>query len=633
MQVANLPRRPRPYQVESAIKFSALAVQKRAAGGRAVAIIVYPTGCGKTFEAYLLALSMGLRCLFVTITDALCAQVEEEVRRLFPKIRIGVVKAERDEYRGMDFVLASAQTLGKEERLARCVAGWAHDGKPPELIVIDECHGAFSGGSFHRICEAIPQAHVVGLTATPERTDGKPLGDVFPDGVVYRLEVKHAVDQEYLVAVSDGAGGKGKSRRVVVHGLDEALVRMADSGKDPLDEDAEERPRTSIADKKRALTPEEKEKLRKAVVKATSDSVVEACATFKRKVLAFTLNVRCAKDVATEAQARGVRCAYVHGQMAREEYRQLGEDFKDEQGLLGALRTGRLQALANCQVLIFGYDDPSIDGIVWGRPTMSRLLWCQGIGRGMRLDPARPMRLGPPCPTRGVPTGELNPAGKRDVIVWDLVGAHEIHGLQTAENIFAPEKEDAAAPGVDDAEALLETVGGGTGGGAVDRERDLLLNFVRALSGRARPSATRGSRVSWLPVEEGNCYAIPREDPEGPTFTIERAGGGWVAFAEAPGWVDTPAVRLTGVVSERDAKAACESASDAGSGFGDRGAGWRFGKPSARMMAAAKRLRIPVPNGVSAGAVADAISAKVALVRRRSRPERGIVTAGAALLD
>lgn len=621
--VTELPYRPRPYQVEAATRTAKLAARRRAEGGRAAGLVVLPTGTGKTRLAYLVAVSMGLRCLFLTHTDALCGQVEEEVARLFPGVRMGVVKADRDEYHA-EFILASVPTLSREGRLAAVVAKWAEHGVTPELIVVDEAHHATEDSAYHRIVKAIPTAHVLGLTATPERTDKLPLGDVFPDGVIYRLNVQDAVDGEYLVPVSDGAGALGRSRRVVVPGLTEAVIKAADAGKDPLGEDG----KASITDKSRALTPEQKEKLRKAVVKATSDSVYEATRVFKLKTLAFTLNVKCAKEIAAEMWSRGVRCAYAHGLMKRDEYRQCGMDLGGEEGLVAALRDGRLECVVNCQLFLEGFDVPSISGLVWGRPTLSRLVWVQGAGRVMRLDPARPMRLGPADPDRGVPTGEWNPDGKRHAVVWDLVGSHDIHGLQTAELIFKPEEAEAEPePEVD-----VEEGEGGGGGGAVDRERDLLLNFVRALSG-TRASATRGARVAWLPVEQGTCYVIPREDPDGPTYTIERAGGGWVAFREPPGWGDAPALRLTGVVSEEAAKAACEALCDAGSGFGNRGAGWRLGRPSARMLLALKRLRVTTPKGINAGAAGDAITCACARLRRRTRPERGILCAGAALLD
>ena len=81
--------------------------------------------------------------------------------------------------------------------------------------------------------------------------------------------------------------------------------------------------------------------------------------------------------------------------------------------VLGQLRQGGLEALANCAVLTEGFDEPSIDCIVMARPTKSRQLYLQMVGRGTRPFP-----------------------GKADCLILDLVGVSHRHKLLTAATLF-----------------------------------------------------------------------------------------------------------------------------------------------------------------------------------------------------
>lgn len=589
MLAVDLPYTLRPYQLLAAKKYALAAFSRRVAG-----MLVLPTGTGKTRLAYYIALGLGGRTLFCTHTDVLVNQVEQEVRRLFPKLKFGVVKGPRDDYRA-DFVLASIQTLGSSDRLARISAALGESGF--DMIIHDEGHHAIADSVYDRVVKAFPRAHVLGLTATPERMDGKLLGDVFTDGIIHRYLPQQAVDDGWLVPVTDGAGNNGRSRRVTVPELDAAVAAASDGGRDPF---------------------KEKEAARVACVKAAASSILEGVRVFKRRVIAFTHDVRSAKEVAARARDLGIKAVYVRGDMRKEEFKQGDLEFKDMEDLLAAHKKGWIEAVVNCNVLLEGHDDPSLSGIVWMRLTMSRSLWCQGIGRGMR-------------PVLG-PDGLPDFARKADVIVWDLVGAQEIHGLQTAETVFADEAEEDDEDAID--EALAEA---GGGGGPVDRERSMLLNLVLALSGgRTKASATRGDRAAWLEVAQNECYAMRGLD--GATYTIEKVGpsgrDSWVAFRDPKG--GGPSVRITGPMPEEAVKAIAEGTARAGESYNDRNAGWRCGKPSKDLAGAVKSLSIALPKDHSAGDAADAVTIKLARIIRNTRggPNgRGIVVSGAAMLD
>src|SRR5262249_9217855 len=76
----------------------------------------------------------------------------------------------------------------------------------------------------------------------------------------------------------------------------------------------------------------------------------------------------------------GIRAAAVWGAMPKEERRTT----------LAQLSSGALEVVTNCNVLTEGFDEPRIDCILMGRPTRSRLLYAQMVGRGTRLHPGKP---------------------------------------------------------------------------------------------------------------------------------------------------------------------------------------------------------------------------------------------------
>jgi hypothetical protein len=138
---------------------------------------------------------------------------------------------------------------------------------------------------------------------------------------------------------------------------------------------------------------------------------------------------------------RGVAAEAVDGSLPLEERR----------AILARLRTGETKVVANCAVLTEGFDEPSVDCVIVARPTRSRILYVQMIGRGTRTFP-----------------------NKRDCLIVDLVGATERHDLLTLPQLFglgdATALEDrtvtealerdraAAAPATPDAPLIAEEV-------------------------------------------------------------------------------------------------------------------------------------------------------------------------------
>lgn len=178
--------RLRPYQ-QAAID---RARQEFASGARSV-LIVAPTGAGKSviFGAIAAqAVARGRRVLIVAHRRELVRQAAGHLARAGVECRT-IVGGQALGPVAAPAVVAAVQSLvGKQ---------WRHRLPPADLVVWDECHHVVAP-SFLSIQKAYAQAHHIGLTATPERSDRSPLGDVFERMVVVAT-VRELTDGGHLV--------------------------------------------------------------------------------------------------------------------------------------------------------------------------------------------------------------------------------------------------------------------------------------------------------------------------------------------------------------------------------------------------------------------------------------------------
>lgn len=337
-------------------------------------LIVLSTGLGKTITGLGLAKKRTGRLLWLAHTEELIAQPERACGLVWPEVTRGVVKAERNEYM-RHAVFASIQTAQREERAARlCEQGF-------QFVVVDEAHHALSAGYQYLLrelgCFKPSGPQLLGLTATPERSDNAALEDVF-EGIVFQMGIKSAIDGGYLVAP------KVVERRISVD-LDAISVAQGDYGRTALN---------------RALLQ--------------SNIVGEIVAGYEeqligRKTLIFVVSVEQAELVAKALCERGHRFAAISGETPKE----------DRKRMLARLKSGELQGLANCMVLTEGFDEPSVDAVLLARPTQSKPLMIQMVGRGLRLFP-----------------------NKQDCIVLDMVGVSKRNTLVQAAVLFGEQEVD-----------------------------------------------------------------------------------------------------------------------------------------------------------------------------------------------
>jgi superfamily II DNA or RNA helicase len=337
--------------------------------GRRRVLIAMPTGTGKTVvfsHVIKQRLKLG-RALVLVHRDELVQQTLEKLHAIVPEASVGVVKADRDEHNA-DVVVASVQTLARQGRLNRIPR--THFA----TIIVDEAHHS-RAETYMRTLEYFMAFDtngpcVLGCTATPERHDKLALGKVFQD-IVYHLSIPSMIRRGYLCDV--------RGLRVMAKvDLSEVRVRGGDYVESELEQ---------------------------ALVEANGvEAICRALLEFAsdRKSIIFVPGVRMAHQVAAALREAGVTAAAIDGSMPLTERREL----------LAKLRSGELQAIANCMVLTEGFDEPSVDCIFVARPTRSRTMYVQMVGRGLRLYD-----------------------GKDNCLVLDLVGVSEDLKLQTLDKI------------------------------------------------------------------------------------------------------------------------------------------------------------------------------------------------------
>jgi superfamily II DNA or RNA helicase len=303
-----------------------------------------PTGTGKTQVFVALAsLAKKGRVLMLAHRDELVGQA---VTRIWDQLGVvaGVEKAERRAVRtagsgAQQIVVGSVQTL-QNTRLRQ----WPTNAF--SLVVIDEAHHA-AARSYQAIVKHFAGARVVGVTATPDRGDGRGLGRYF-DSVAYEYGIGEAITDGWLVEPSVWR----------IH-IDEV--------------DLGEVPRRA-GDLVGSILDEEIAKGVHAAARVLLDRADD------RQTLIFTPGVATAHDLVEVLCAARPRCAAaIDGTTPTEQRR----------SILTAHATGVIQYLVNYQVLTEGYDSPTISCLGLLRPTFSRGLYTQMLGRGLRPWPGK----------------------------------------------------------------------------------------------------------------------------------------------------------------------------------------------------------------------------------------------------
>jgi superfamily II DNA or RNA helicase len=315
------------HQSESLADLQALR-----AGGGTIALVTHATGTGKTHVAVSDARSMGLRTLYVAHRRALPEQTRQRFAEIWPDVVSETYRPDRSKPLSY-VVLSTVQALSAN--LSR------FDPHEFGYIIIDEAHHA-AADTYRKVISYFRPRFLLGLTATPERADDRSILDIFRN-TAHRLDLEEAIRREILVPI-----------RCVRVKTNVDLTRVRFNGIDYRIRDLEE-----------------------ALQLPGRDTMVAE--TYRNHALGkrgvcFCVDVNHAKRMAAAFQEVGVSAASVDGAMP----------VKKRDGVLADYEAGRLTVLCACDILSEGWDSPLTEVLLMARPTLSRIVYVQQLGRGTR---------------------------------------------------------------------------------------------------------------------------------------------------------------------------------------------------------------------------------------------------------
>lgn len=334
-------------------------------------LLVLPTGCGKTivFASVIDAAvrDKGLRALVLAHREELLQQAADKL--LSATGLHSALEKGADSSIGSDVpvVIGSVQTMCRDNRL--------HAFAPDQfdVIVVDEAHHAVSD-TYRKVLDYFSGAKVLGVTATPDRGDHKTLSEFF-DKIAYEYSIFKAVREGYLSRIT---------AKMMSLSIDLKNVKISAGDYE-------------AGDLGEALEP---------YLDQIANVMAQECKS--RKTVVFLPLVSTSKKFCAILQAHGMSAAEVNG------------ESPDRKEILSDFDAGRYSVLCNAMLLTEGWDCPSVDCIVILRPTRSRALYCQMVGRGMRLSP-----------------------GKKDLLLLDFLWLTGKHSLCRPSALVSPSKEVA----------------------------------------------------------------------------------------------------------------------------------------------------------------------------------------------
>jgi superfamily II DNA or RNA helicase/HKD family nuclease/SAM-dependent methyltransferase len=339
--------------------------ESRAAGYRR-GLVVLATGMGKTWLAAFDAAGFGAkRILFVAHREEILNQAAATFLRILSGKRVGYFTGRgRDVH--VDVLCASIQSIGKQESL-RTFSPDHFD-----YVVVDEFHHA-SAGTYRRLLQHFSPRFLLGLTATPERTDQSDILSLCDDNLVYSCNLFRGIEAGLLAPFH-------------YYGIQDDTVDYRE-----------------IPWRNGRFDPEHLSS-RLATLARSRHALKEWRSKAQRRTLAFCVSKAHADFMAEQFRREGIDAAAVYSDSA------LGRAQA-----LEMLSDARLQVVFSVDLFNEGVDLPVVDTIMMLRPTESKVLFLQQLGRGLRRS-----------------------EGKQQLVVLDFIGNHESF-MQKPQALFGVE--------------------------------------------------------------------------------------------------------------------------------------------------------------------------------------------------
>ena len=304
-------------------------------------IVQAATGIGKTFLAAFDSQGFD-RVLFVAHRKEILEQAAKSFRCIRPDKTAGFFMSEYKE-NDTDFVFASVATLGQPEYLNSKY----FDKEDFDYIVIDEFHHAVNK-QYKNIIEYFKPKFLLGLTATPERMDGRDIFALCDYNVPYEINLAEGINKGMLAPFRYYGIYDDTDYKKIEYNQGHYNIKSLNAA--------------YIANTRR------------------TDLIFMHYSKHKRKrALGFCCSREHAEMMAKEFCKRGVKAASVYSGSQ-------GRYAVDREKALMELKTGILEVIFSVDMFNEGVDVKSIDLVMFLRPTESPVVFLQQLGRGLRID-------------------------------------------------------------------------------------------------------------------------------------------------------------------------------------------------------------------------------------------------------
>ncbi|MEJ8857188.1 DEAD/DEAH box helicase family protein [Variovorax robiniae] len=330
-----------PPPVPTSVQLEALdALNETRNEGFRRGLVVLATGLGKTWLAAFDAARMGARrVLFVAHREEILNQAAQTFIRIRPGARVGYYMGQNRDTQ-VDILCASVQTLARTEHLGRFSPHHF------DYVVIDEFHHA-AAATYRRLLGHFAPDFLLGLTATPDRTDQSDILSLCDDNLVFTCHLFEGIEAK-LLAPFHYFG-------IVDETVDYREVPWRNGRFDP-----------------------EQLSNKLATLARARHALKEWRSRAQRRTLSFCVSIAHADFMADQFNKAGIPSAAVYGGSV------LGRTEAMDQ-----LRDGELAVIFSVDLFNEGIDLPSIDTVMMLRPTESKVLFLQQLGRGLRRDDSK----------------------------------------------------------------------------------------------------------------------------------------------------------------------------------------------------------------------------------------------------
>lgn len=533
----------RDYQVE--VRNKVVDLYKQNTHGKAK--FVWATGLGKTVGFSAIAHEIrkyaDTNVLIIAHRDELLTQAAQKYHFIDPTAIIGKVGNGSFEW-GAPVTVASIQTIARANHLKQ--AQMFNYG----LVIVDECHHAHAENEYGKVLRALPNAFVIGCTATDDRLDKKTNDDLFGEAV-HSMSILDAIDQGYLTNIRAIAVKTGTN-------LDGLHTKDGDYQVKELAEKID--------------TPARNQKIVDAYLEHAS----------QLQAICFSVDIAHATHLAETFNSAGVSSVAVSGKT------------HNRSEILRDFEKGKYRVLCNCQVFTEGYDAETVydeeeekyiflSCAIMARPTKSRGLYVQCVGRILRPAPTKSEALILDA-TDNILNHRLEPQN-----LAKIVGIDDLKDNETVKEAKARKAEELRK------KRERKTT--------INREQDINLNVLVRLNWQRKDD---GMFVLEVGAEKHRIALVPDWDSDyDETYGNYTVWARLAPFYDAQMWVESAPLSWAQGLAEKKARLLLSDAKNIK--LVDRNAPWRNYPATDKQLEMLERFGVEVSPAITKGEASDII--------------------------